>query len=181
MSPPVARRLLHAATGSVLLLVPLTSWNVVRAVLVAAAILAVGVEVARLRSKRFGALLAGAVPVFRARETAHPSGAMWLALGYALASLVQPPAPAAGLLVGALADPAAAWAGTTWGRGTGKTLVGSAAHFAVAAAVLYGVGCSGTAIVVGAALATVLERWPLGLDDNLVVAPITALTAAFLG
>ena len=48
-------------------------------------------------------------------------------------------------------------------------------------AVLYGVGCSGTAIVVGAVLATVFERWSLGLDDNVVVAPITALTAALLG
>jgi len=181
VSPSAARRLLHAATGLLLLLVPLTSWGVLRAALVAAAILAAGAEIARLRSKRFGALLARAVPVFRARETSRPSGAMWLAVGYALASLVPPPAPAAGLLVGALADPAAAWAGSAWGRGNGKTLAGSAVHLVVAAAVLYGVGCSVTAVAVGATLATALERWPLGLDDNLLVAPVTALTAALLG
>jgi dolichol kinase len=181
VSGPAVRRLIHAATASVLLLVPLTSWMFLRAALVVAAIVAVILEIARLRSTHFRRILTRLVPVFREHEGSRPSGAMWLVVGYALAALTPAPAPVAGLLVGALADPAASWAGSTWSRGVGKTVAGSAAHFAVAAAVLYGVGCSWAAVAVGASLATAIERWPLGLDDNLLVAPLTALTAALLG
>lgn len=181
MTAPSARRLMHAATASVLLLVPLSSWQILRAVLVAVAAAATVVEVIRLRTPRFRAFLEHHIPVFREREAKRPSGAVWLAVGFALASLAPAPGPAAGILVGALADPAAAWVGSRRGSVGSKTTLGSAVHFLVAVAVLFGVGCAWTTSLAAAATATILERWPLGLDDNFVVAPVTALTVALLG
>lgn len=181
MTAPSLRRLLHAATGATLLLVPLFSWNFLRTVLVAVAALAVVAEAIRLRAPRVRALLARRVPVFRDREATRPSGAMWLAIGYALASLTPSPGPTAGILVAAFADPAAAWVGSRWGRTGRKTVLGSATHFVVALAVVFAASGTWPAAVAAAAVATTLERWPLGLDDNLLVAPATALAVVLLG
>lgn len=180
MTAPSVRRLMHAATGTTLLLVPVVSWQLLRAVLIALAAVAVAVEVVRLRSPRFREMLAHRVPVFRAREAGRPSGAMWLAVGYALAALTPLPGPTAGILVGAVADPAAAWVGSRSGPTGQKTGLGSATHFVVATALLLGLGCGWLTSVAAAVVATVLERWPLGLDDNLLVAPATALTVVLL-
>ncbi len=158
------------------LLVPVTSWLVLRVVLVCAAVLAALVEAVRLRVPGVAGLLRSAVPVYRARERTRPSGAMWLAVGYALAAFADPPAPAAGILVAACADPVAALVGSRGARGsaTGKTIHGTAVHWLVAAVVLGILGWSWSAVVIGASVASAVERWPLGLDDNLLVPPATA-------
>jgi len=181
VTAPSLRRLLHAATGATLLLAPLFSWEFLRAVFVAVAVLAVVAEAIRLRAPRVRALLASRVPVFRDREATRPSGAMWLAVGYALASLTPSPGPTAGILVGALADPAAAWVGSRWGRAGRKTVLGSATHFVIALALVSATTGEWPVAVAAAVVATALERWPLGLDDNLLVAPATALTVVLVG
>jgi dolichol kinase len=168
--------LLHLSSGAIVLLVPLTSWLMLRVVLVSGAALAAVAEVVRLRVPGVAGLLRTAVPVYRARERIRPSGAMWLAVGYALAAFADPPAPAAGVLVAACADPAAALVGSRGARGsvTGKTIHGTVVHWLVAAVVLGILGWSWSAIVIGACVASAVERWPLGLDDNLLVPPATA-------
>jgi dolichol kinase len=175
MSGAALRRLLHAASGGVLVVVPLGSWEVFRTVMVVGAGAAVALETVRLSSPRFRDAVARTLPVFRPREQGRPSGAMWLSVGYALAALVPAPAPAAGILVAALADPAASLVGT-WRRTPGsKTWRGSVAHAITAAAVLAVLGWTPGAVLVGAAVATLLERAATGVDDNLVVAPATAI------
>jgi dolichol kinase len=168
--------LLHFSSGAILLLVPLTSWLVLRVVLACGALLAALVEVTRLRVPGVARLLRSTVPVYRARERTQASGAMWLAIGYALAAFADPPGPAAGILVAACADPAAALMGSRGARGsvTGKTIRGTAVHWLVAAVVLGILGWSWSVIVIGASVASAVERWPLGLDDNLLVPPATA-------
>ncbi len=178
MSPAAWRRLLHVASGGVVVLVPVASWSTLRVVLTAAALLAVLVEFIRLSSPSVARFLHSAVPVYRQREQRRPSGAMWLALGYALAAWTPPPAPVGGILVAACADPAASLVGA-WRAvppGGSKTWRGSLAHGLVAIALLLVVGAPVPAAAAGALVATVVERWPLGLDDNLLIAPATALT-----
>jgi hypothetical protein len=83
MSGPSLRRLLHAASASVLLLVPFGSWQLFRVVVLTGAALGVVFEGARLSLPGFHSLLARYLPVFREREQHRPSGAMWLSVGYA--------------------------------------------------------------------------------------------------
>ena len=181
MTHPALRRVMHAASAALLLVVPLASWDVFRVTVFALAGCAVVVEGARLAVPVFRRALGRAVPVFRAREDTRPSGAMWLAVGYALAALTPAPAPAAGILVAAFADPAASLVGT-WRRGAGrKTWRGTAAHAVVATVILTVLGWSLPAVVGGALVASVLERWSAGVDDNLVVAPVTALVVFAIG
>jgi dolichol kinase len=175
----VLRRTLHTASAAVLLLVPWMSWTVCRNVIFGAALLAVVVEAVRLRVPRIGRALMSAVPVYRAAEGERPSGAMWLAVGYALAALFAPPASVAGILVSATADPAASWIGSTAPARRGKTWRGSAAHLVVAAAVLAACGVPWSLVVGAAAVATAVERWVAPVDDNLVVAPAVAATVAW--
>lgn len=177
MSPAARRRLLHLVSGGVVLVAPLTSWLVLRVVLTVAALLAVLLEALRLRVPSVAVVLRRAVPVYREHEGARPSGAMWLAVGYALAALASPPAPAAGILVAACADPVASLVGSRRAKplATAKTVRGTLAHWLVAAGVLALLGWSWHVVVVGASVASVVERWPLGLDDNLLVPPSTAL------
>jgi dolichol kinase len=178
VSAEAGRRLLHLSSGGLALIAPLTSWSLLRSVLAAGAVLFVFLEVARLRTPRLDAWLRGTLPVYRARERTRPSGAMWLLIGYGLAALSAPPAPIAGILVAACADPAASLVGSRIGGRPGgvKTLRGSATHWLVAAGVLAVLGWSWSAVLLGASVASLVEHWPLGLDDNLVVPPATALT-----
>jgi dolichol kinase len=139
---------------------------------------AILVEVLRLRVPAVERGLAALVPVYRDRERTRPSGAMWLALGYAAAAWVpHPTASLAGILVGGLADPAGALVGSRYGGGAPKSIAGSAAVgvIAVVAALLTGLPLAAAA---GAAVAaTVVERWPGPCDDNLLVPPAAALAA----
>ncbi|MDH3290290.1 MAG: hypothetical protein OEO20_01440 [Gemmatimonadota bacterium] len=170
------RRLLHASTASVVLLVPLVSWTGLRTAVAGAAVGALLLETLRLRVPSVGTRLRRLVPVFRDREIARPSGAMWLAVGYGLAVLLPAPAAAGGIVVGAVADPAASWIGSL-GRAIGpKTWRGSLVHLVVAVAVLAALGFPAVSVLAGATVGSALERWPAGLDDNLLIAPGVALT-----
>lgn len=179
MTASGVRRLLHASTAAVVLLAPLLSWFVLRAVVLGVAAGAVLFEMMRLRVPSVGRRIHRLVPVYRDRERARPSGAMWLAVGYALAVLLPGPASAGGIVVGAVADPAASWLGSLGsvnGPKTPKTWRGSLTHFVVAAAALATLGFPVVSVLAGATVGTALERWPGALDDNLVIAPGVALT-----
>lgn len=144
------------------------------------AITAVIVEALRLRVPVVGHALATVVPVYREREQRRPSGALWLAIGYALASWMPPGAAVAGIVAGGLADPAGAVVGARVGRGTGKTVAGS---IAVAATTLVVVGATGMPWAVAggaAAVAALVERWPGPFDDNLLVSPAVGAAVMLL-
>jgi dolichol kinase len=105
------------------------------------------------------------------REARRIASSTWYMMGIALAVLVAPGTMAvSGILVMALADPAASYFGRRWGRHPylGGTVEGSAVFLLVALAVLLPRHAAPVAVVV-AVMATVLERrsWPL--DDNLAV------------
>ena len=174
------RRSLHMATAAVLLLVPLGSWTVLRAVLLVGTALAVVLEMVRLRSFRLRNWMVRVAPVFRPEEAGRPSGAMWLAVGYGIAALFPPPAPAMGILIGAIADPVASWAGSAGTATQGKTLRGSAGHFVIALGLLVPAGLPWGRAAVAAAVGTVLERWSGPLNDNVVVAPGVAAAVTLL-
>ena len=177
MTPAGARRLLHAATAAVALL-GLVSLSALRLATTYLAITAVLVEALRLRIPAVGRGLAAHVPVYRDHERERPSGAMWLALGYALAAWVpHPTAALTGILAGGLADPAAAMVGSRYGRGARKSLVGSAVVGIVALAAGLVTGLPLAAAGGAALAAAVVERWPGPCDDNLLVAPAAALAA----
>ena len=128
-------------------------------------------ETARLVSPRVAAALARVTGgAFRPAEARWPSGAGTLALGYALAWWLFPPAVAeAAMLVTALADPAAALVGSRFGRGAAKSVPGSLACAGVAAVVLAVLGVPPATLVVAAVGAAVAERAPWRGTDNLAV------------
>lgn len=176
MTASGVRRLLHASSAAVVLLAPLVSWFVLRAVVLGVAAGAVVFEMMRLHVPSVARRIHRLVPVYRDRERARPSGAMWLAVGYALAVLLPGPASAGGIVVGAVADPAASWLGSLGSVNGPKTWQGSLAHFVVAAAALATLGFPVASVLAGATVGTALERWPGALDDNLLIAPGVALT-----
>ncbi len=174
------RPLLHASTA-LLLTALLDSWRLFRGVLVAAGVAAVLFEGARLYWPVVAAWARRTVPVFRPSEEGRPSGAGWLFLGYALAAWLPPPAPAAAVLAGALADPAAAVVGGRLGAaGVRKSWPGTAAAFLVAAAAVWVWGFAPQVGLVAGAVAAGLERWPGPFDDNLLVAPGVGLVVWWL-
>lgn len=177
MTPAGGRRLLHAGTACVAL-VGLVSPPVLRLATVYLAVTAVLLEVLRLRVPAVGRSLAALVPVYRDRERDRPSGAMWLAIGYAIAACVPHAAAAmGGILAGGLADPAGAAVGSRLGRGARKSLAGSAAVGLVALAAGLAAGLPAAAGIGAGLAAALVERWPGPCDDNLLVAPAAALAA----
>jgi dolichol kinase len=179
LTPDGGRRLLHAATAAVAF-VGLVSPSALRLTAAYIAVTAVLLEALRLRVPAVGRGLSALVPVYRDHERERPSGAMWLALGYAVAAWVPHPAAAlAGILAGGLADPAGALVGSRYGGGARKSLAGSVTVGMVALLAALVTGLPRAAAVGAALAATVVERWPGPCDDNLLVAPATAL-AAFL-
>ncbi len=180
MSGEALRRGLHASTALVLLAIPIGSWSWFRLLVVACTAVTLLVEALRLSLPAVRGRLATLLPVFRPAEARGPSGAMWLWLGYAAAAWLPPPAPAAGILVAALADPAAAVVGARVGRGRRKSWPGTAAALAVGSGALAALGIGWAGIVVGAVVGAALERWSAGLDDNLVMAPGVALAVLAL-
>lgn len=179
MSGAGLRRLLHAASAAVLLL-RLVSPATLRAGTLLLALGAAAFELARLRVPGFHARLASRLPVYRAREASGVSGAAWLAWGYAVAAWTPPPGPLAGILAGALADPAAAWVGSRWGAGARKSWPGTAAAGVVAAGAAVVAGLPLPAALTVGVVGAGLERWSGLLDDNLVLAPGVAGVAALL-
>lgn len=171
MTDPSLRRVLHVGSGILLFAIPLGSWSLLRSALAALVFVALIVDTARIRSPRFRSRVASLLPVFRPHESSHLSGATFLCMGYFLAAAFPEPAPVAGILVSALADPAASVAGG-WGRKSAeKTLRGSLAAFVVATGILTALRLPLLAVLGGACTGAALERWSGPFDDNLLVAP----------
>ena len=169
------RRVLHVSTAGVLAIGWAWDWRVLSIVLWAAVPVAVIVEVARLKSETVRAAFARTVPVFREGEAKNVSGAMWLVIGYAGASMVPFPGAPAGILTAALADPTAAAVGIRWGRGARKSWVGTAAALLAAVVTLAVLRVGPVSVVVGGVVAAALERWSWRLNDNLLIGPGVAL------
>ena len=174
------RRVLHASSAAVLVIPLAFDWNLLRLLLVATALVAVTVDMARIRIGWLRQQLARMVPVFRETEATRICGATWLSLGYALAAWFPPIAPAAGILVGAFADPAASAAGSWKASSKGKTARGSSAALITAALALTAIGLPWQAVVAGSLVGAMLERWPGPCSDNLLVAPGVACTVWLL-
>jgi dolichol kinase len=179
VSGPALRRVLHAASAAVCLLV-LYSPAALRLGTAYLAATMLVVEIVRLRSAAVARALTWLVPVFRDGERRRPSGALWLFVAYAACAWFPAPASVAGILAGALADPAGALAGSWRGQGAGKTLVGTAAVAGVAILVVRAAGVPWFAAGVAGLAAAAAERYSGPVDDNLVVAPVAALVAAAL-
>jgi dolichol kinase len=179
VTPGWLRPLLHAATA-LLLLTLLQSWQALRSTLVLAGLLAVAFETVRLSRADVRDLAARWVPVYRPEEAGRPSGAVWLFIGYALAAWMPVPAPAAAVLAGALADPAAALVGGRFGHGRPKSWPGTAAALTMAAGALLVLGLPPLAVAGGGLAAAALERWSGPINDNLLVAPGVGLVVWWL-
>jgi len=165
------RRLIHAGTAVLLLIPVVASWDVLRAILIGATVLGLVFEIVRINALKLPPLLSRLSMLFRSGEANRPSGAWWLSVGYCVAAWVPQPGAAAGIIVGALADPAASLVGSSRGQSSSKTAHGSGAAFAVSIVVLVCVGLPWIPILGGAVVGTVLERWSGPFDDNLIVAP----------
>lgn len=173
------RPLLHAGTA-LLLLTLFHSWQALRGALVLGGLVAVAFEVLRLSRPEVRQLAARWVPVFRPHEATRPSGAAWLFVGYALAAWMPAPAPAAAVLAGALADPAAALVGERFGRGRSKSWPGTVAALAVAAGAMWLAGIPPLAAGAAGLAAAALEHWSGPVNDNLLVAPGAGLVVWWL-
>jgi len=108
--------------------------------------------------------------VFRPGEERGMSGATALAFGYlATWGLFDARSAAAAIVVGGLADPAAALVGRRWGRQGGKSMAGSAACAGTAAVTLLACGYSAAVALMGGVVAGVAERAPWRGADNILV------------
>lgn len=132
-------------------------------------------------------------PIIRPWENARPNSASWYVLALFLVSLVTPkPAAQIGVLVLAFGDPAATLVGRRWGSlklHRRKSVVGSLAFVAAAAAVSVWVGLAQAQPLPGLSLAgmaasvalagAVVELFSDAVDDNLTV-PVAAACMATL-
>ncbi len=180
MTPPVLRRAIHAASGAVLLLILAAPPVAYRSVMVAAAGVVLALDLARIRHPAIHDAAFRALPVFRQSERRRLSGAFWLLLGYAIAALLPARAAAAGILVGALADPAAAIVGERLGGGRAKSWPGTLAALVTGYAALAVAGVPMDVVAVAGAVGATVERWPGAVDDNLLIAPAVGATVALL-
>jgi dolichol kinase len=165
------RRLIHAGTAIIVLVPAVASWDALRGILIGATVLGLLFEIVRIKAPESLLTPSRLSTLFRSGEANCPSGAWWLSLGYCLAAWVPQPGAAAGIVVGALADPAASLVGSSRGQASSKTAHGSGAAFAVAILAMVPLGLPWTAILGGAVIGTALERWSGPLDDNLLLAP----------
>lgn len=180
MRPGWLRPLLHASSALILLTL-LHSWQLLRIVSMVGLFTAMLLETLRLTRPRFRDFLARVVPVFRPDEASRPTGAAWLSAAYALAVWLPPRAGIAGVLVGALADPAASLIGSRWGRGRRKSWPGTLGALGTAVFALWLLGVPPVAVAAASAVATGLERWPGPFDDNLLVGPAAGVMVWWLG
>lgn len=171
MNAGALRRAIHASTASILLVALWGDWQLLRLFSTGLFVVALVVDMIRLRHEPFRAALARSVPVFRPEESHRPSGALWLLAGYAGAAWFPVPGPAAGILSAALSDPAASAVGARWGRGAAKSWIGTGAASVVSALVLAVLGLPWTAVLAGSMVNATLERWPGRLNDNLLMPP----------
>ena len=177
--PQPWRRVAHAACGIVLaaaLVMVDPSWAAATGVLGSLTVLLLAADLLRLRVSGLNRLFFRVFRPFASpREARGVASSTWFILGAFLAVALFPlqvVVPA--LLVLALADPAASYAGRRWGRrpfGTG-TFEGSLVFLAVAVVVL--TPFTGVAVAAGVAVAVAaVERIPWPLDDNLVIPLLT--------
>lgn len=171
----LARKAFHLGSVAIPLGVWWTPRPLAAAILAAAALLALAVELARLRVRpvRYH-FLRRTRTMLRPHERRRFSGATYMALAYAAATLVFPkPVAVTAMLYNGLGDAAAALVGRRWGRHRtrwGKSWEGFAAALGVNVAVgLVVPGVSPAAALLGGAAAAALEFAPLPLDDNLRV------------
>ena len=156
---------------------------------VAAATLAAGEAVRLIVPAVNVRLLALLGPFFKARERRTPTAATYLALAsLAVLLLFGREIAALALLFTALGDPAAGIVGTRYGRLRlrilgrrlgGKSLEGALAFLAVAAAVALGLWAAGVygtlwPVLVGAAVAALVEFLPIPVEDNVTVPLVSA-------
>jgi len=181
VSNSAVRRAIHLSTAAVIWIGATVGWDDLKIWMTGLAAAGALLEVVRIRVPRFGDLLARAVPAFRPEESRRPSGAFWLLVGYAAAAWVPVPGPAAGVLVGAVADPVASLVGGRWGGGVPKSWIGTAAALLAAAAMLAALGLSFPSVVAGSLAAAAVERWSRPVDDNLVIAPGVAAVVWIVG
>ncbi len=180
----LSRKFIHVgasivAVAIVWLAPPLTG----RAVLAAALLVALSVEIARRLSTGVArGFLRSFGPMLRAHETRGLTGATMLAMGFLLAALIFPPHVAGvGMLYAGVGDAASALVGRRWGSlrfPWGKSVQGSAAFFAAAmAAGWIAPGVPLLPALVAAVATTLLESLPTVIDDNLMLPIVGALAA----
>ncbi|MCZ6857272.1 MAG: hypothetical protein O7F70_04680 [Gemmatimonadetes bacterium] len=174
MSDSALRRTIHVSTGAVVLVGVFAGWPTLRLGMTGLAVVALFLELARLRFAAFREVLVRMVPVFRPEESRRPCGAFWLLLGYASAVWIPVPGPAAGILTAAVADPIASAVGSRWGEGEPKSWIGTGAVLAASLVVLLALGMPLVSVVAASLTAAASERWSWPLDDNLVLAPAVA-------
>ena len=180
------RRLFHAATGVILVVIlRFAPVRVGTALLFLGAILMglVLVDVLRLALPQVNRAFFRTFSLLASpREAGRVSSSTWYMVGVFLAVVLFPvEAAMAGILVLALADPAASVVGRLWGRrklGNG-TVLGSASFTLVAFLVLLFFAPWPVAIST-AVISTVVESMPLPIDDNLLVTLSTAGALALL-
>ncbi len=183
------RRVFHATSGSLIVWVFTARWFPDEVVLVSLGILlflALVLDLARLRSPTLNHLFFRSFKTLVSpREERRLASSTWYLVGAILVLvLFSRPAALGGILVMALADPAASIVGRKWGtRSIGKgTVTGMVVFAVVAFACLLPFVPWPHALV--AALATgLVEVVPWGLDDNLTVplavAGVLQLMASF--
>jgi len=184
--PQPWRRLFHMATGLVVAVVLSNSGITRHTAIVVLAGVAVGLYVSdlvRLRIRRANEVF---FRVFRHLATPREAGGVasstWYALGlFLVVALFPMHAAVSGILVLAVADPAASYVGRRWGTRAflGGTLEGSLV-FALAA---FGILVPRHAPLVALATAVVAalaERRSRPLDDNVTVPLVTAGVATLL-
>lgn len=180
------RRLFHAFNGTALaclLMVWVPPRTATIGVLAGLFALLLGLDLLRLRSETANrAFFRGFSRLASPREASHLASSTWYALGIVLALALFPwPLAISGILVMALADPAASYIGRRWGRRPflGGSVLGFVV-FTVVAATILGLRHPLALAIPTAFVAALAERrsWPL--DDNLAVPLVTAGTLTVL-
>lgn len=171
------RRVLHALNGIVtaLFLVYLLPGREALLVLAGLLLFLLAMDFLRLRNPRANLLFFRWFRVLASpREERRVASSTWYTLGVFLAVLLFPrDAVIPGILVLALADPAASVVGRRFGRRPlGKGSVEGSGTFALVAFLVLWPFVGPGAAALGALSAATVEILPLGLDDNLTV-PLT--------
>jgi dolichol kinase len=181
----IGRKSVHILVSlSAIAIVWYTPTTVSRILFCTAAILAITIDVLRLRVPAVKRLFAHYfASLMRSHESRRITGATTLSLGAAVVVLLFPKNFAvAGLLYAGLGDAAGALVGRAFGKHRfpwGKSLEGSLAFFCVALIVgwaLPGIGFNPA--LLAALMVTPIEAAPLSFDDNLVI-PICGAAATW--
>lgn len=181
------RRVMHAANGVLvamaLSLLPIPrGWAV--ALLLAALAAQGALDFVRLRRPQINAVF---FSVFRRvaspREATGIASSTWYTMGLVLVVALFPrEAAVSGILVLALADPAASYVGRRWGR---KPLLGASAEgtgvFVAVTFLVLAARHGPVTALMGAITAALAERLSWPLDDNLTIPVATAAAVTFLG